>query len=86
MILLPKLVEAYKENIKANEWSKSLKIDFIERLGLMIKESVDSELENMKNSKAIEMNLEKEIEDNNSNIDEEIEEINEEIEEIEEEI
>lgn len=86
MILLPKLVEAYKENIKANEWSKPLKIDFIERLGLMIKESVDSELENMKNSKTIEMNLETENEDNNSNIDEEIDEIDEEIDEIDDSI
>lgn len=85
MILLPKLVEAYKENIQSNKWSKDLKIDFIERLGVMIKESVDTELEKMKNSKTIGMNLIKEIDYNNgSNIDEEIEEIDEEINELDE--
>lgn len=81
MILLPKLVEAYKENIESNKWSKELKVDFIERLGVMIKDSVDFELENMKSNKIIEMNFIKEIE-NNSNLDEEIEELDEEIEEL----
>lgn len=82
MILLPKLVEAYKENIQLKKWSRVLKIDFIERLGVMIKQSVDAELENMKNNKTIEMDLMKEIENDSSNIDEEIEEFDEEIDEI----
>lgn len=82
MVLLPKLVEAYKENIQSNKWSKDLKIDFIERLGMMIKESVDIELENMKNIKTIEMNLIEENEEND--LDSEIEEIDEEINELDE--
>jgi hypothetical protein len=81
MILLPKLVEAYKENIETNKWSKELKVDFIERLGVMIKDSVDFELENMKSNKIIETNFIKEIEDN-SNLDEEIEEFDDEITEL----
>jgi hypothetical protein len=86
-ILLPKIVEAYNENVKTQKWSNNLKLVFIEKLGGLIKDSVDAELENMKKNKIKEINLIDEIENNYIEIKEETDEgIDEEIEEIDYEI
>jgi hypothetical protein len=42
--IIPLLIECYEENIRHNRWSPQLKIDFIKRLGTMIREEVDSVL------------------------------------------
>lgn len=44
VVLIPKLVEAYIDNIKRDLWSPQFKLDFVKRLGVDIKDKVDSEL------------------------------------------
>lgn len=82
IVLLPKLVDAYKENIKSSEWSRELKIDFIKRLGVMIKENVDSELEEMEKIEIghCDTNLDKKLV-SDKDIDADIEEFDKDIEE-----
>lgn len=84
LILLPKIVDAYKENIELNKWSKEVKFSFIERLGGLIKDSVEVQLENIKRNKVKEISLIEDMENNYINMDEEIDEFDKDITDIEE--
>ncbi|MHC6178650.1 hypothetical protein ACYUJ6_02150 [Clostridium sp. JNZ X4-2] len=87
IVLLPKLVEAYRENRNNGGWSMELKVDFIKRLGVMIKENVDSELERMKTygyNEKINFIDEIETQDSSDNLDDELEQFEKDLEELDE--
>ncbi|MFJ5622932.1 hypothetical protein ACIQD3_09375 [Peribacillus loiseleuriae] len=42
--IIPLLIECYNENLRNNEWSPQLKVDFLRRLGTMIRDRVNTEL------------------------------------------
>lgn len=45
LVILPLIVECYKESSAANEWSPQLKLDFVKRLGSEIRQRVETELQ-----------------------------------------
>lgn len=45
--IIPLLIACYEENKRHNQWSPQLKVDFVRRLGTMIRDKVDSVLENI---------------------------------------
>jgi hypothetical protein len=42
--IVPLLIECYEENCRNNQWSPQLKVDFLMRLGTMIRDEVDNVL------------------------------------------
>jgi hypothetical protein len=42
--IIPLLIECYDENYRNNQWSPQLKVDFLKRLGTMIRDEVDKVL------------------------------------------
>ncbi|PGT73597.1 hypothetical protein [Priestia megaterium] len=42
--IIPLLIECYDENYRNNKWSPQLKVDFLKRLGTMIRDEVDNVL------------------------------------------
>lgn len=49
-VIIPIIIKSYQESIINAEWSKSLKRDFIKRIGEEIKERVDTEIEKLNKS------------------------------------
>lgn len=47
LILLPRLIDCYRDNIARNQWSPQQKIEFLQRLGNEIKDQVEAELERL---------------------------------------
>ncbi|GGA69497.1 hypothetical protein [Ornithinibacillus halotolerans] len=54
IVLLPILVESYRDNVNRGVWSPQLKIEFLQRLGNEIKDQVEAELERLQNEANIE--------------------------------
>lgn len=47
LILLPRLIECYRDNIVRGQWSPQQKVEFLQRLGNEIKDQVEAELQRL---------------------------------------